>query len=293
MVTSKIINLQDDDDNVNLLIYGDSGVGKTILCGSDDKVLFVAPEDQGTLSAKRQGSTADKWPVKKWDDIYEAYEYFYDMADSGEEIPYNWLCLDSLTELQSLAMAGILEDAVRENPDRDPDIPALQDWQKYYNMVERLIKGFNSLPVNVVYTAISRPATMPDGTEKLIPNLQGKKDMYAKTVSSWMTAFGYMSHKRINVAGEGEKPVYEDQRTITWKNTAYVTGKDRTMALEPKTVNKSLKDIRILIEKKNEEMANPPATRRRAKAAPDPQSDEDDVSDGEQTNEEESELIDA
>lgn len=282
MVESKIISLQDDDDYVNILVYGDSGVGKTVLAGSDDRVLFVAPEDQGTLSAKRAGSSADKWPVKHWDDLYEAYEYFWELTDAGKEIPYNWIALDSLSELQDLAMRGILDEAVRQNPDRDPDIPALQDWQKYYNIVERLIKGFNSLPVNVIYTALARPALMPDSTEKLVPDLQGKKDQYAKKVSSWMTSFGHMSYKRVNT-GTSDAPNYEDRRTITWRDTQYATGKDRTNALAPKTVNLTLKEIRKLIEEKNEQAHQP--VRRRPKAQPE--------TDGQSEQSEESEMIDA
>lgn len=294
MVESKIVSLQDDDDNVNILVYGDSGVGKTILCGSDDKVLFIAPEDQGTLSAKRAGSAADKWPVRHWDDAYDAYEYLYDLSDGGTDgskIPYYWLAVDSLTELQDLAMAGIMEAVVAENPDRDPDIPAQGDWLKYQLIVKRLVKGFNSLPVNVIYTALAKPTTMPDGTEKLIPSLQGKKDMYAKTVSSWMTAFGYMGYKRVNIAGEGEPANYEERRTITWKDTNYVTGKDRSMALEPRTVNKSLKDIRELIENYKDEQASKPV-RRRSKPA-DPVDPEGDDGGSNEENEKESELIDA
>jgi len=60
---ANIIDIQEEDEYVNILIYGDSGIGKTVFCGSDEGVLFVAPEDNGTLSAKRFGSTAKKWKV--------------------------------------------------------------------------------------------------------------------------------------------------------------------------------------------------------------------------------------
>lgn len=265
---SKIISIQDVDDKVNVLIYGDSGVGKTRLAGSDDKVLFVAPEDNsdGLLSAVLAGSTADKWPIKKWDDLAEAFNYLYHL----ETIPYNWVVIDSLTEMQMMAMRGILDSAMQENPSRDPDIPQLQDWQKYYEMVKRMIKAFNALDVNVLYTALARVAEDQDGIEYLLPDLQGKKDNYAKQVSSWMTSFGYMSVKRKKVEGdEGSKPTFTDERRITWRDTGLVKGKDRTGALAPYTIVDGahpLKDIRLAIEAKKNGVTAPAKKPQKASA---------------------------
>lgn len=255
---SKIISIQDVDDKVNLLVYGDSGVGKTRLAGSDDKVLFVAPEDNsdGLLSAVLAGSTADKWPVKKWDDLAEAFNYLYHL----ETIPYNWVVIDSLTEMQMMAMRGILDSAIEENPSRDPDIPQLQDWQKYYEMVKRMIKAFNALDVNVLYTALARVAEDQDGIEYMLPDLQGKKDNYSKQVASWMTSFGYMSVKRKKIENEGQKPTFVDERRITWKDTGVIKGKDRTNALAPFTLvegDHPLKDIRLAIEAKKKGVTTP------------------------------------
>ncbi|AHN84077.1 Sak4-like ssDNA annealing protein [Mycobacterium phage Hawkeye] len=259
-MASKIIKIADDDDYVNILIYGDSGVGKTVLCGSDDKILFVAPEDNsdGLLSARLAGSTADKWPIKDWNDLVEAYNYL----DELEEIPYNWIVVDSLTEMQIMAMRDILDRAVEENPSRDPDLPQIQDWQKYYEMVKRMIKCFNALPCNVLYTALSRQTEDEEGTEYLIPDLQGKKDNYAKQVVSWMTSFGCMQIKRVRDKSETDelRKKVKEVRRITWKDTGIVTGKDRTNALTPYTDIKdvtdpdsdglTLKDIRLRIERK-------------------------------------------
>lgn len=264
---SKIISIQDVDDKVNLLIYGDSGVGKTRLAGSDDKVLFVAPEDNsdGLLSAVLAGSTADKWPIKKWDDLAEAFNYLYHL----DTIPYNWVVIDSLTEMQMMAMRGILDSAIEENPSRDPDIPQLQDWQKYYEMVKRMIKAFNALDVNVLYTALARVAEDQDGIEYMLPDLQGKKDNYSKQVASWMTSFGYMSVKRKKIENEGAKPTFVDERRITWKDTGVIKGKDRTNALAPFTVvegDHPLKDIRLAIEAKKNGVTTPAKKSQKASA---------------------------
>jgi hypothetical protein len=245
-----IIGIQDEDEFVNLMIYAESGTGKTVLAGSDDDVLFIAPEDNGTLSAKRFGSSAKKWKIRKWGDIVEAYEWLATL----DEIPFNWIVLDSLTEMQQMCMRAILDEAVELNPGRDPDVPQLQDWQPYFERFRRLVKAFNSLPVNVLYTSLSQRIEDEDGETKVLPMIQGKGTQFAEQVVSWMTSFGYMSVKRQpNGKDEEGKTKYAEYRVIQWKATKTVSAKDRTRCLEPKTIVGDgklggLKDIRELLE---------------------------------------------
>lgn len=267
-----IIDLQDEDEYSNLLIYSDSGVGKTVFAGSDDDVLFVAPEDNGTLSAKRFGSSAKKWKINKWDDIVAAYDWLYEQ----DPIPFNWVVLDSLTEMQQMCMRKVLDDGIELNPSRDPDTPQLQDWMPYYNKVERLIKAFNSLPCNVLYTALQQDEENEDGEKVVLPMMQGKGTQYAKKVASWMTSFGHMKvqRKRIGKDEEGAA-VYEEYRVIQWKGSKTVMAKDRTRCLEPRTIIgdgklNGLKDVRELMEAGPKQPAPSrvvPAKSRRTKAA--------------------------
>lgn len=248
---SSVIDLQDEDEYVNLLIYSDSGVGKTVFGGSDDDVLFVAPEDNGTLSAKRFGSTAKKWKIHGWDDIVASYEWLYEFVADAEPIPFNWIVLDSLTEMQDMCMRKILDEAVQMNPSRDPDVPQLQDWQPYFTRFQRLVKSFNDLPVNVLYTALQIDEENEDGDKIVLPMLQGKGTQYSKKVCGWMTSFGHMTVIRKKAEGvddETGKPKFEERRMIQWRASKTVMAKDRTRCLEPRTINQSLKDIRELLE---------------------------------------------
>jgi hypothetical protein len=250
VLPDNIIALQDEDEYVNLLVYADSGVGKTVFCGSDEDVLFIAPEDNGTLSAKRFGSSAKKWKIHGWPDIVAAYEWLYDQ----DPIPFNWVVLDSLTEMQDMCMRQILDEAVELNPGRDPDVPQLQDWQPYFERFKRLVKGFNSLPVNVIYTALQQDEENEDGERVVLPMLQGKGTQYAKKVASWMTSFGHMRVQRKKVGtDEDGAPVYDEFRIIQWKASKTVMAKDRTRCLEPRTIIgegklNGLKDVRELLE---------------------------------------------
>lgn len=241
-----VISLDDETDYVNLMVYAKSGAGKTVLGGSDDKVLFLAPEDKGTLSAKRSGSKALKWRVNSWEDIEKAYAKLFDAQEAGG-IPFNWVVIDSITHMQQLARRAILDDAVEDNPERDPDTFQIQEWGKWFEMLKRFVLAFNDLEVNVLYTALSVSLEDEEGRTILGPDITGsKKTDMAQTISSYMTSYGCLQVRRRKVT-VGERETTEEFRRITWRDTGVLQGKDRTMALAPHTDNMTLKDIRIKI----------------------------------------------
>lgn len=251
----EIISLEEDEDSVNLMVYGAPGTGKTVLGGSADRVLFLAPEDDGTISAKRQKSTAKKWPgLNNFEDWAEAInriaEDIETIADS-----FDWLVIDSITHLQRLTMRQILEDAMEDNPDRDPDIPQMQDWQKYQNMFLRFVQMVNDLPINVLWTALVRSEEDEEGEDFLVPDIQGKGYQMALTVASYMTSFGYLEVEEKPIKKNGEYVLDENGdrktravRTIVWRDTGKIRGKDRTDVLAPYTRNVTLQQIDDLIQ---------------------------------------------
>lgn len=212
----QIKSVQADAESINALVYGDSGVGKTVFGGSDN-VLILAVED-GTQSAARQGSKADVWRIKKWDDLADAHDWI----DANPGHGYDWIVVDSATEMQQLCMRSILDAAVAENKSRDPDIPALQDWQKYYNMFLRFVSQFNALPVNVLYTATVMRSENEDGEDVVLPNIPGKDDAICQNVCAKMGHVGHMSIQRIG-KGEGQKLT----RFIQFASVPPYIGKDR------------------------------------------------------------------
>jgi phage nucleotide-binding protein len=269
-ITSKIVSLQEDQIFWNIMVYGDSGIGKTVLAGSDDRVLFIAPEDSGTLSAKRHGSKADKWPVKNWNDLLEAYEYLYEQIEENGKLPYDWVVIDSLTEMQYMAMQHILKTVVEENASRDPDVPAIQDWQRYYIIFEKMIRAFNDLSVNVLFTALSRKVEDAEGEDFYVPDIQGKEYLLSLKVASLMTSFGHMKivlndQKDSEGKSTGKKIRV---RRIHWEDTGTSRGKDRTRTLTPYTDNLTLKAIREKIEGYTPPVKKAPVKKAPVKAVP-------------------------
>lgn len=251
-MTPQIIKLSDDVPFWNNLIYADSGAGKTVLAGSDRRVLFIAPEDSGTLSALRMGSNASKIKVKDWPDLIAAYEYLYDHPEILAE--FDVLAIDSVTEMQAMCMRYLLKmsRADKLQRDQDPDQPQLQEYGKLHILFEKMVRAFNDLPVNVLYTALARKVEDADHNEFLVPEIQGKDYGIAMKIVALMTSYGYLRVEIVDVPDPTDENPNRTrqvkQRTIYWEDTGTIRGKDRTNALAPYTTNATLQQIRRAIK---------------------------------------------
>lgn len=251
---SKIIKVVDYDESINMLIYGDSGVGKTVLCGTGEKSLILGLES-GVISAGRQRSTADLWPVKSWQDVEDCFLYL----QGGGHSDYKWVHIDSLTDMQEKLLRHILDSAMEDNKSRDPDIPAIQDHQKWQNMLKRFVNGFNDLPLNVHYTALEMRRENEEAEDIVLPLILGKDYQISQTICGKMHVVGRMSKK---VVGSGDDR--KTQRRIQFEQIPPYFAKDRFDCLPRYLANPTIPKIQDLIDASGgvKHRAAPPARRR-------------------------------
>lgn len=140
-----IVSLQEtpSEGKRNWLIYAPSGIGKTALAGTAPNALFLTVEAAGTESAKALGSTADEWVIDTWDELGKAFEW---IKKEGHKL-YEWVIIDSLTEMEELCWNAQLESIGKEFEAR------IQDYGIVDRKIKKLVDKFNRLPVNVLYTA--------------------------------------------------------------------------------------------------------------------------------------------
>lgn len=236
---SKAIPLSAYDESINMLVYGDSGVGKTVFGGTAGDALLVGLEN-GLISAKRQGSTAKAWIVKKWEDLEECYKYLRDNPNHG----YRWVCIDSITDMQEKLLRYILDGAMADNKNRDPDIPAIQDHQKWQNMLKRFVNSFNDLPVNVCYTALEMRRENEEAEPLNLPLLLGKDYEISQTICGKMHVVGHMSTKVIS----GKDDTRKTMRRIQFEHIPPYFAKDRYDCLPRYMPNPTIPKIEQLIE---------------------------------------------
>jgi len=234
------------------MIFADPGAGKTVFSGQDNKVLFIAPESDGLMSAQTMGSTAERIIVKDWETLKNTYEWFDENPEECEK--YNVFSIDSISEMQYLAKDYVLrmtEDDKRRKG-QDPTKMQIQDYGIMHELVENMVRGFNDLPVNVLWTATAKKVSDADDNEFLVPDLQGKKEYgVALKMAALMTSYGYLRVETHEVSAPTEddpnatRPV--KRRVIYWEDTGTIRGKDRTNALKPFTVNMTLQQMRLAI----------------------------------------------
>lgn len=160
---------------LNLLVYGEPGVGKTVLAGSSSAVdemqpvLFIDIEG-GTFSIRERFPDVDVVRVQTWNQMQKVYDEL--RRGAGQ---YRTIVIDSLTEVQKFSMAQIMTDLIKSDPDRDPDIPGMREWGKSIEQIRRYVRAFRDLPCHTIFTALA--ATDKDaktGVMKTKPSLPGK-----------------------------------------------------------------------------------------------------------------------
>ena len=194
----EIMPVEETMDYINLLVYGDPGVGKTVLAGSAteipemDPVIFVDVEG-GTFSIRNRFPTAKVVRVASWHDMQKVYNELFNMNHG-----FKTVVLDSLTEIQKFSMSNIMKAVVLKDSDRDPDIPAMRDWGKNIEQIKKLVRGFRDLPLNTVFTALAKvDKDARTNIAKTSPYLSGK---LSSEVSGMVDIVLYMYRK--NVQGD-------------------------------------------------------------------------------------------
>lgn len=170
-------SLESFNESTNIMLYGNSGVGKTALAGGAPHAYFLTTE-KGVQSAKRTGSTAQRLEGYDWDHV----EASLDWADDNLGME-DWLIVDSVSKMQTLLLRwwlGIQHD----ERDQDIDVPQIQDHQKWQNMYMRFIDRMVDAKYNVILVATAMHKEDPDGESLVLPAITGKD----YTISNYVCA---------------------------------------------------------------------------------------------------------
>lgn len=208
----------------NLLVYGDPGVGKTVLAGSASlvpemsPVLFVDIEG-GTLSIRNRFPDVDRVRINRFEDIATLFNTLKAQFQNGKPV-YKTLVLDSLSEIQKFGMYAIMQrglaKAAEEGRAKDPDQPEIGDWGKNLEQIRKLVRAFRDLPCNTIFTCLAATTQDKRGRSLTHPNLNGK---LAAEVAGFLDIVVYMYTK--------EQDEVMKRALLTLKTDEYVA-KDRT-----------------------------------------------------------------
>lgn len=216
----KVSKVEGKTEFLNIMIYGDSGIGKTTLAGSADAVpsmrpVLVVDIEGGTESLRHTYPDVDVVRVTTWDEMQAVYDDLH-RGKTG----YQTVILDSLTEIQKFSMYGIMADLLKAKPDADPDVPGMREWGKNVEQIRRFVRAFRDLPMHTIFTALAKEErNTRTGMTKTMPSLSGK---VAAEVPAFLDVVLYFYIKRV---GDNE------QRLLLCKATEAQIAKDRTTRL--------------------------------------------------------------
>lgn len=251
----EIIDLEDYTETMNWLVYGHMGSGKTVLAGKLPRTLILANE-KGTIAAKRQNSKAKVWKILRWEDLVKAYEWL-----ANNDHPFDWVVIDSVTDMQYKCIRWIMRNVVKDNPKRDPDIPAKGDHFKWQLSMKRMVADFNDLPVNVMWTAQEMVREDPEGEDIILPLIEGKDYQIASWVCAQMDVVGHLSLKKVRDAKTKQVKVV---RRLTVNESPPIFAKDRYDVLGRAVDNPDI--LEMLAKIKASETGRPARTASRTAA---------------------------
>jgi phage nucleotide-binding protein len=208
IVKAKEITMQ----HLNVLVYGDSGVGKTTLIATAPAPVLVLDMEGGSLPLA--GKDVDLVKVDTPDAIREVLA----KLKSGE-LAYKTVALDSITEMYKV----IMDEVIKSNPQVSrayTDQASQSDYGRATELMRRAIRAFRDLPVNVIFTALAQDQKDEvDGTITRLPSLPGK---LAYELAGYVDVVGYMFTK-IDKDNGGEI-----KRGVLVQPQGKVIAKDRT-----------------------------------------------------------------
>jgi hypothetical protein len=232
----------------NIMVYGGSGVGKTVLAGGcPGRILFLAGEP-GYISAARLGARGKVRIIPDTATAVAAAAWL----EGGGANQFDWIVADGIGTMQNKFLLNYAAEAFDANPTKRThrNLPDKPDYFNAQNFLKGWVSRLIDAPCNVLFTAHAMyPEDKGTGEQLVYPAIQGKGYEVSNYVAGLMHAVGFMS-PRVKQTPDGPVEV----RRILWQamkdsnsDTTYFA-KDQFNALGKFTDDLSMVDILKIID---------------------------------------------
>jgi len=172
------------DLQAKILIYGDSGSGKTYGCSRSNNTIVLLCEKNGMVSVRHSNSNA---LVVGCTNISEVRAFMHEAMNGGlKKHGVETIVIDGLTEIQRMIKDEIIGSGKQMK---------LQDWGLLADKMRKLLRTIRNLPFNVICTALAEYTYNEDQVRYTNPQFEGKKT--AAEVMQYFSAVG-VAYKKVN-----------------------------------------------------------------------------------------------
>lgn len=196
-------------DKMNILIYGDPGVGKTHLAGTAQdcmpmKDVHFFNIDGGMMTLADRGDI-DATDIKSVDELEN--ELYRLINKDPEYKGVKTIVIDNISELQTLCLEGIttaeFKERQKKNKNYTIDDVYLEDYGKSGKQLARVLRGYRDLPMHTIYLAHKKDK-MRKGTNVLESSIPSLTDKLCTAVCGYMDFVWYL-YTNDDVVTEGEE----------------------------------------------------------------------------------------
>jgi phage nucleotide-binding protein len=146
----------EDESFINVCIYGDPGVGKTVLAATAPKPLFLDVEN-GFISVKNHPELHAAARRMRFIGV-KAVERLAEKVLDGHFSEYETFVIDTFTALQDRALKEFTIAAYKKNPNlrEDAYTPEGKDYQRNTEMLKHIVSLFRDAEKHVIFLCHSK-----------------------------------------------------------------------------------------------------------------------------------------
>lgn len=205
----EILSSDADWSHMQLMLYGQPGIGKTWLAGTTIDVPEMRPvlllaNDEGykTVQGKKQFKGINIIRIH----TFTAYNKIYEMLSSNRR-KWKTVVIDNLGSVHNMAMLLEMEKVVKKDPTREENVPSMREYGIVRAQVHKLVKFFMELNYNLIITAHAElDRDDVEGLIRIRPAVAGK---LAYEIPGEMNVVGYLTTQteRTRKGGETKKVI--------------------------------------------------------------------------------------
>jgi len=227
-VSDRIVLASELPQNHTVLVYARPKVGKTRLSCTAPGVILLDVDEKGTSSVKRD-LNPHVFPASTWGDCVDFYWYLQEGKHD-----FKTAVVDGVTGMQLLCLNFVLGEQAALDASRDPDMPNRVAWGKVGKLMRTQITNYRNLPMNVVFTALTRAAFQGDDDDEDVDRTIGPAvtPSVAGHLEAAVEVIGYLQKREVfvKVKGKDEKKKVVRRRLIVDGTERFLVG-DRTGTL--------------------------------------------------------------